>query len=66
MFRIEQLDVPAGEFATEPNQPGESVFDKLRFSIKENDVLLRVSVPNAFRYLQLRKSGEQWKVIAEY
>lgn len=66
MFRIEQLDVPAGEFATDPNQLGESVFDKLRFSIEENDVLLKVSVPMAFRYLQLRKLGEQWKVVAEY
>jgi hypothetical protein len=66
LFRIDQLDVPAGQFVTEPNQPGESVFDKLRFSIQENDVLLKVSVPNAFRYLQIRKTGDEWKVVAEY
>jgi hypothetical protein len=66
LFRIDQLDVPAGQFVTEPNQPGESVFDKLRFSIQENDVLLKVSVPSAFRYLQIRKTGDEWKVVAEY
>jgi hypothetical protein len=60
------LDVPAGEFVTEPNQPGESVFDKLRFSIQENDLLLKVSVPSAFRYFQIRKTGDEWKVVAEY
>jgi hypothetical protein len=65
-FRIEQMVVSAGEFVTEPNQPGESVFDKLRFTIQENDVLLKVSVPSAFRYLQLRKLGDQWKVVVEY
>ena len=41
-------------------------FDKLRFTIQENDVLLKVSVPSAFRYLQLRKLGDQWKVVVEY
>ncbi|MCP4888227.1 MAG: hypothetical protein GY904_16640 [Planctomycetaceae bacterium] len=66
LFRIDQLDAPAGEFVTEPNQPGESVFDKLRFSIQENDVLLKVSVPSAFRYLQIRKTDDEWKVVAEY
>ncbi|XZE17576.1 protein kinase domain-containing protein [Pirellulaceae bacterium SH449] len=65
-FRIEQLDVAVGDFATEPNQPSESLFQLMRFSIKENDVLLKLSVPGAFRYVQLRKADEQWKIIAEY
>jgi hypothetical protein len=65
-FRIEQLDVPVGEYATEPNQPGESLFQKLHFKIEKNDVLLKLSLPGAFRFLQLRKTNEQWVVIAEY
>lgn len=65
-FRIEKLDVAAGEFVTEPNQPAEMVFENLRFTILDGDVLLKISVPTAFRYVQLRKSGEQWKVVAEY
>ena len=65
-FRIEQLDVAAGEYVTEPNQASESLYRSLRFQIKENDVLLKLSVPGAFRIVQLRKTDEQWKVIAEY
>ncbi len=65
-FRIEQLDVPAGEFVTEPNQPSDSLYGKLNFTIEENDALIKISVPDAFRYLQLRKVDEQWKVVAEY
>ena len=65
-FRIEQLDVAVGDYATEPNQPSESLYRSLRFNINENDVLLKLSVPGAFRFVQLRKTDEQWKVIAEY
>ncbi len=65
-FLIEQLDVAVGDYETEPNQPGESLYRSMRFKIKENDVLLKLSVPNAFRFVQLRKTDEQWKVIAEY
>jgi serine/threonine protein kinase len=65
-FRIEQLDVAVGEYVTEPNQPNESLYRSLRFKIEENDVLLKLSVPGVFRFIQLRKSDEQWKVIAEY
>jgi hypothetical protein len=65
-FRIEQLDVPVGDYTTEPNQPSESLYRLLRFKIEENDVLLKLSVPGAFRFVQLRKLDEQWKVIAEY
>jgi serine/threonine protein kinase len=65
-FQIEQLDVAVGDYATEPNQPSESLFRALRFKIEENDVLLKVSVPGAFRFVQLRKKDEQWQVIAEY
>jgi serine/threonine protein kinase len=65
-FKIEQLDVAVGDYATEPNQPSESLYQSLRFKIEENDVLLKISVPSAFRFVQLRKSDEQWKVIAEY
>jgi hypothetical protein len=65
-FRIEQLDVKAGEFVTEPNHPSDSLVGKLQFTMEENDVLVKVSVPGAFRYLQLRKVDEQWKVVAEY
>ncbi len=66
MFRIEQFEVAKGEFVTEPNQPSDSQYGKLRFTIEDNDVLLKVSVPSAFRFLQLRKTDEQWKVVAEY
>ena len=66
LFQIEQLDVSAGEFAIAPNQQGESIFDELRFAIQDGDVLLQVSVPGVVRYLQLRRSGEQWQVVAEY
>jgi hypothetical protein len=65
-FRIEQLDVGAGDYVTEPNQPSESLYKSMRFQIEKNDVLLRLSVPSAFRFVQLRKADEQWKVIAEY
>ena len=65
-FRIEQVDAAVGDYATEPNQPSDTLFQTLRFKIEENDVLLKVSVPGAFRYIQLRKTEDQWKVIAEY
>ncbi len=65
-FRVEQIDIPVGDYVTEPNQPGESLFRSLRFKINENDVLLKLSVPGAFRLIQLRKTDERWKVIAEY
>jgi DKNYY family len=66
LYRIEQLDVAVGDYVTEPNQPSESLYRSLRFKIEENDVLLKLSVPSAFRFVQLRKTDEQWKVIAEY
>ncbi len=66
LYRIEQLDVAVGDYTTEPNQPSESLFRSMRFKIRENDVLLKLSVPGAFRFVQLRKIDEQWKVIAEY
>ncbi len=65
-FRIEQLDVAVGDYATEPNQHSESLFRFIRFKIEQNDVLLRLSVPGAFRFVQLRRADDQWKVIAEY
>lgn len=65
-FRIEQLDVAAGEYVTEPNQATESLYRSLRFKIHNDDVLLKLSVPGAFRLVQLRKTDDQWKVIAEY
>jgi hypothetical protein len=64
--RIEQLDVAVGDYVTEPNQPSESLFQSIRFKIKENDVLLKISGAGVFRFVQLRKTDEQWKVIAEY
>jgi serine/threonine protein kinase len=66
LYRIEQLDVAVGDYSTEPNQPSESLYRSLRFKIQENDVLLKISVPGVFRYIQLRKAEEQWKVIGEY
>ncbi len=66
LFVIEQLDVANGDYVTEPNQPSEALYRLLRFRIKENDVLLKLSVPGAFRFAQLRRVDEQWKVIAEY
>jgi serine/threonine protein kinase len=66
LYRIEQLDVPVGDYATEPNQPNESLYRSMIFKIKENDVLLKLSVPGAFGFVQLRKLDDQWKVIAEY
>lgn len=65
-FRIEQLDVAVGDYVTEPNQPSESLYRSLRFKIADNDVLLKLFVPGAFRFVQLRKLDDQWKVIAEY
>ncbi|XZE55975.1 protein kinase domain-containing protein [Planctomycetaceae bacterium SH139] len=65
-FQIEQLDVAVGDYVTEPNQQSESLYRSLRFKIADNDVLLKLSVPGAFRFVQLRKTDEQWKVIAEY
>lgn len=65
-YRIEQLDVAVGDYATEPNQYSESLYRELRFQIEENDVLLKISVPGAFRFVQLRRTDDQWKVIAEY
>ena len=66
LFKIEQMDVPVGEFSAEPNQPNESLYRRLCFRIEENDVLLKLSVPGAFRFVQLRKMDGQWMVIAEY
>ncbi len=66
LYQIEQLDVPVGDYATEPNQPDESLYRSMTFKIKENDILLRLSVQGAFGIVQLRKTDEQWKVIAEY
>jgi serine/threonine protein kinase len=65
-FRIEQLDVPVGEYVAEPNQPSQSLYRSLRFKVAAEDVLLKLSVPGAFRFVQLRKTDDQWKVIAEY
>jgi hypothetical protein len=65
-FRIEQIDAAVGDFVTEPNPSSESLFRSMRFKIKENDVLLKLSVPSAFRYVQLRKTDDNWQVIAEY
>lgn len=65
-FRIEQMDVSVGDYVTQPNSPGESLYRSLRFRIEQNDFLLRLSVPGAFRFVQLRKTDEQWSVIAEY
>lgn len=65
-YRIEQLDVAVGDYVTEPNQQSESLYRSLRFKIVDNDILLKMSVPGAFRFVQLRKTDEQWKVIAEY
>ena len=65
-FKIEQLDVAVGDYTTEPNQPSESLYRSLRFKIEENDVLLKISVPSVFRFVQLRKADEQWNVVAEY
>lgn len=66
LYRIEQLDVAVGDYVTEPNQSSESLYRSLHFKIEENDVLVKLSVPSAFRFVQLRKMDEQWKVIAEY
>ena len=66
LFQIEQLDVAVGDYVTEPNKPSESLYGSLRFKIADNDVLLKLSVPGAFRFVQLRKTDEQWKVVAEY
>ncbi len=66
LYRIEQLDVEVGEYAAEPNQPNETLYRSLRFKIEKDDVLLRLSVSSAFGFVQLRKTDEQWKVIAEY
>jgi hypothetical protein len=65
-FRIEQLDVPVGDYATEPNQRKRIPVPIIAIQDHENDVLLKLSVPGAFRFVQLRKTDEQWKVIAEY
>ncbi len=65
-LRIEQLDVAVGDYVTEPNQHSESLFRSIRFTIEQNDVLLRLSLPGAFRFIQLRRADDQWKVIAEY
>jgi hypothetical protein len=65
-FRIEQVDAAVGDYITEPNQPNESLYRSLHFKIEQDDVLLKFSVPGAFRYIQLRKTDQQWKVIAEY
>ncbi len=66
LHQIQQIDVPVGDYSTEPNQSDGSLFRVIRFRIKQNDVLLKVSVPGAFRFLQLRQTDEQWRVIAEY
>ncbi|MFN3192816.1 MAG: protein kinase domain-containing protein [Aureliella sp.] len=66
LFRIEQVSAPVGELIAEPNLSNDSVFGRLQFTLEKNDILIKVSVPNAFRYLQLRKSGESWIVVAEY
>jgi hypothetical protein len=65
-FKIEQFEVAEGEFVTEPNRPSESLDGKLRFLIKKGDVLLRVSVPGVFRFVQMRKADGKWRVVAEY
>ena len=65
-YRIEQLDVAVGDYVTEPYQQSGSLYRFIRFKIEEGDVLLKVSVAGAFRFVQLRKTDEQWKVIAEY
>lgn len=65
-FRIDELDVVVGDFVTEPNQQSESLYRSLRFKIDEGDVLLKLSVSGTFRFVQLRKLDNQWKIIAEY
>ncbi len=66
LYQIEHWDVPVGDYATAPNQPNESLYRSMTFKIKENDVLLKLSVQGAFGFVQLRRADEQWKVVAEY
>ncbi len=65
-LRIEQVDIPAGDYVTETNPSSESLYRSIRFKIKVNDVLLKLSTPVAFRYVQLRKTDNEWQVVAEY
>ena len=66
-LNYEALDAPPGEFAADPADPVDTPDGKLRFDIKQGDVLLKVSPPTGdFLLLQLRKIGNEWKVVAEY
>lgn len=61
------LKTTQGDFATAPSDRVGTPDGKLHFSIKKDDVLLKVSPPKGdFLLLQMRKIDGKWKVISEY
>ena len=66
-LKFEPLDAKAGEFATDPTDPVETEDGKLRFSVEEGDVVMKISPPRGdFLLLHLRENDGKWTVVSEY
>jgi hypothetical protein len=69
---FEALEAGEGDFAINPKRPLKTPDGKLHFSIKKDDVLVRIGPPkgqgrsNDHFLLQLRMEKGSWKVVAEY
>lgn len=71
-LKFEALAVKAGDFVVGSSDPVGTPDSKLRFTIKEGDVLVKAAPPKGdFVLFQLRKDAgqwgdEKWRVVAEY
>ena len=64
-FEVQKAEV--GDFVATPSDPVGTPDAKLHFTIKEGDVLVKVSPPRGdYILLQLRQVKGAWKVVAEY
>jgi hypothetical protein len=63
---FETLETETGDFVTDPSDPVETPDGKLHLTIQEGDALVKVSAGRDFLLFQLRKSNDQWQVVAEY
>jgi hypothetical protein len=63
----EPIKIEEGDFVTDSSDPVGTPDGKLHFSIKNGDVLLKVSPPKGdYLLLHLREKDGKWRVVSEY
>lgn len=66
-LKYELVKTPAGDFAIEPADPVATPDKMLHFTIKKDDVLLKIGPPEGdYLLLHLREINGKWKVVSEY